>query len=46
MALGPRPHTQRPLYKMSVQLVDTYKLINKVYYEKETGRIPSPRAPR
>ena len=25
-----RPHTERPLYKMSVQLIDTYKLINKV----------------
>ena len=26
-----RPHTERPLYKMSVQLIDTYKLINKVW---------------
>ena len=24
-----RSHTERPLYKMSVQLIDTYKLINK-----------------
>ena len=31
-----RPHTERPLYKMSVQLIDTYKLINKVYYEKKS----------
>jgi len=33
-----RPHTERPLYKMSVQLIDTYKLINKVYYEKKLRR--------
>jgi len=33
-----RPLTERPLYKMSVQLIDTYKLINKVYYEKKLRR--------
>ncbi|KAJ8603852.1 hypothetical protein CTAYLR_000301 [Chrysophaeum taylorii] len=36
--MATRPHTERPLYKMSVQLIDTYKLINKVYYERKTRR--------
>lgn len=38
MAPTLRPHTERPLYKLSVQLIDTYKLINKVYYERKTRR--------
>ena len=33
-----RPHTERPLYKMSVQLIDTYKLINVVYYENKARK--------
>ena len=41
-----RPHTERPLYKMSVQLIDTYKLINKVWsgvLETSNARIRTPR---
>ena len=41
-----RPHTERPLYKMSVQLIDTYKLINKVWsgvLETSNVRIRTPR---
>ncbi|KAJ1453256.1 kinase-like domain-containing protein [Pelagophyceae sp. CCMP2097] len=33
-----RPASDRPLYKMSVQLIDTYKHINKVYYERKARR--------
>ena len=28
-----RDPTQRPIYKLSVKLIDTYKYINKIYYE-------------
>jgi len=40
-ATGPqhfRNPSSRPLYKLSVKLIDTYKTINKVYYEKKALR--------
>ena len=33
-----RAASHRPVYKLSVQLIDTYKYINKVYYEKKKKR--------
>ena len=33
-----RPPTERPLVKLSVSLIDTYKRINKVYYEERQAR--------
>ena len=33
-----RLDTDRPVYKLSVQLIDTYKHINKVYYERKKKR--------
>tara|TARA_B110000305_G_C18957752_1_gene411267 strand:- start:45 stop:485 length:441 start_codon:yes stop_codon:yes gene_type:complete len=33
-----RPSSTRPLHKLSVKLIDTYKTINKVYYEKKAKR--------
>jgi len=33
-----RSHTQAPMRKLSVNLIDTYKLINQVYYEKRKRR--------
>ena len=29
---------ERPLYKLTVRLIDTYKLINKVYYENKARK--------
>jgi len=34
-----REPTTRPVYKLSVRLIDTYKHINKVYYEAKAKRI-------
>mmetsp|Transcript_25733 Transcript_25733/g.38702 ORF Transcript_25733/g.38702 Transcript_25733/m.38702 type:complete len:451 (+) Transcript_25733:291-1643(+) len=37
-----RPSTKRPVYRMSVGLIDTYKTINKKYYaQKKTRQQPS-----
>lgn len=36
----PRDRTFAPLRKLSVQLIDTYKYINTVYYEKRKRRSP------
>ena len=33
---------ERPLYKLSVRLIDTYKLINKVYYENKARKTTHP----
>jgi len=33
-----RSHAEAPVRKLSVQLIDTYKLINQVYYEKRKRR--------
>jgi len=33
-----RKHSEAPMRKLSVQLIDTYKLINQVYYEKRKRR--------
>jgi len=33
-----RSHTEAPMRKLSVNLIDTYKLINQVYYEKRKRR--------
>ena len=33
-----RPSTDRPIYKLSVKLIDTYKYINKVYYEEKAKK--------
>ncbi|GMI41976.1 hypothetical protein TeGR_g319 [Tetraparma gracilis] len=33
-----RPPAARPLHKLSVSLIDTYKLINKVYYDQKAKR--------
>jgi len=33
-----RPHHEAPMRKLSVNLIDTYKLINQVYYEKRKRR--------
>jgi len=33
-----RPHSEAPMRKLSVNLIDTYKLINQVYYEKRKRR--------
>lgn len=33
-----RSHTERPVHKLSVQLIDTYKNINKAYYEAKALR--------
>ena len=35
---GTRPAHERPLYKLSVRLIDTYKLINVVYYENKARK--------
>ena len=35
---GTRAAHERPLYKLSVRLIDTYKLINKVYYENKARK--------
>jgi dual specificity tyrosine-phosphorylation-regulated kinase 1 len=32
------PHS-RPIYKLSVKLIDTYKYVNKVYYEAKVARL-------
>jgi dual specificity tyrosine-phosphorylation-regulated kinase 1 len=37
-SLPPRPTHVRPLYKLSVNLIETYKLINKVYYDEKARR--------
>jgi len=34
----PRKHSEAPMRKLSVSLIDTYKLINQVYYEKRKRR--------
>ena len=34
----PRADGERPVFKLSVQLIDTYKHINKVYYERKKKR--------
>lgn len=34
-----RDPTTRPAYKLSVKLIDTYKYINKVYYEAKARRL-------
>ncbi len=34
-----RPITDRPVHKLSVRLIDTYKYINKVYYEAKAQRL-------
>jgi hypothetical protein len=34
-----RPSTDRPVFKLSVKLIDTYKNINKVYYEAKAKRL-------
>ena len=33
-----RAPASRPVYKLSVDLIDTYKRINKVYYEQKVSR--------
>jgi hypothetical protein len=37
-----RAAQERPLYKLSVRLIDTYKLINKVYYENKARKTAHP----
>jgi dual specificity tyrosine-phosphorylation-regulated kinase 1 len=34
-----RESTERPVFKLSVRLIDTYKYINKVYYETKAKRM-------
>eukprot|EP01038_Epipyxis_sp_PR26KG_P012095 gene12095-16185_t len=34
-----RDPTERPIYKLSVKLIDTYKHINRVYYEAKAQRL-------
>jgi hypothetical protein len=34
-----RNPTERPVYKLSVKLIDTYKHINRVYYEAKAQRL-------
>jgi len=37
-ASSARNPTKRPVYKLSVDLIDTYKQINKIYYEQKAKR--------
>ena len=34
-----RNSSERPVYKLSVKLIDTYKHINKIYYEAKAKRL-------
>ncbi len=34
-----RDSSERPVYKLSVKLIDTYKHINKIYYEAKAKRL-------
>lgn len=34
-----RDPTTRPIYRLSVKLIDTYKHINKIYYEAKANRL-------